>query len=118
MKALAAILCLYWIALWVQPIVFPAHTKIVKVMSCCAKKHSKMHNGCNKENSKDDCCGGGKCNPLFSQCPICSPACVIETKFVFAQQFYSHTTERKYPAYRQYFTHPYLDGLLRPPQVV
>jgi len=119
MKAFAAILCMYWIALLVQPVFSPIQPKKEKVMSCCVKKHekNKMHNSCGKE-SKDNCCGNGVCNPLFSQCPVCSPACVPQNKMVFSLQPADLIQKEKFPVYEQHFSSWHLEQLLRPPQVV
>jgi len=108
---------MYWLMLFVQPVLIPMQPKKAKVMSCCAKKHqNKTHKGC--DGSKDDCCGGGKCNPIFSGCPMCSPASLPSGKIVFEHHPIISQEKQTFPVYDQYLISAYLARQLRPPQAV
>ena len=120
MKGIAAILCVYLLGLFVQPALFPIHHKEVKEMACCAKKHgkSKMPNGCPSHKSKNDCCDDGKCNPFFSQCPVCAVVAVSTADIEMpAKPAYSFQKD-SFSLYRQHMGGEYHAEMLRPPQMI
>jgi hypothetical protein len=72
-KVFAVLMCLYWMGLMLQPVVAQILPSSKVHKSCCADKKANKGGGCqdNKDKSSD-CCPKGKCNPLFSQCPMCA----------------------------------------------
>lgn len=120
MKAIAAILCVYLLGLFVQPALFPVHHKEVKEMSCCAKKHgkNKMPNGCPSHKGQNNCCDDGVCNPFFSQCPVCAVAAVSVVQIVAPSSANYFYTKDAFSLYNRHLISEYTAEMLRPPQVI
>lgn len=118
MRLIAAILSVYILLLSVQPALFiipTATAKEKKVMTCCVKKHHKAD--CGKEEKKD-CCDRGKCNPFFSQCPICALVAVTGNKFPELKFTPVYNIKAQFFSRDQHMKGDYSADLLRPPAVV
>jgi hypothetical protein len=115
MKAIASILLVYLLGLFVQPLLFPLPNKEKKEMSCCANKN-KAHKACSESN--DGCCDNNQCNPFYSQCPLCVANATTVNKYHLPQpkpEFY--TLPDFFQKNTQFISH-YQADILHPPQEV
>jgi hypothetical protein len=118
LKAIATILCIYLLGLFLQPALFSLHKREHHKMSCCEKKAGHAKDCSSQDN--DDCCGGmGKCNPFFSQCPICAITAVAPTGMTFVAPLHPALLyKKKFFIRDQSLVSQYQHDILRPPRFV
>jgi hypothetical protein len=119
-KIAATILCLYLFGLHLQPALFFSYSeKKGKKMACCLKKDAKEKkhtSGCNGGDD-DGCCDGGKCNPFFSQCPLCAATAIAAHSYFYAPNHFIAGDGQTFFIKSQAVYSQYLSDILHPPQV-
>lgn len=114
MRTIAAILCIFFAGLIVQPVLYNVPPAQAKVMSCCAKHKGKTQ--CPMQKHSKGCCDNGNCNPLCSQCPVCGFTALTQTAYTLVHSNFAFVLKEKHFSHNWSLENNYTSRLLRPPQ--